>query len=429
VSKATAPAELRGAAFRIARNAGSMLLGDAAGEVLNSYAMVLAALSLGPAGFGTLSEAQAFMDPFDSLAALGMANVAITVAAARGGCDGVLRGTVWRIRALAVLCTPLLAFAIALATGRSHLLPLLGVLALGMLAAPTTIVSSLPFFYEQRIHRRIVIPFLIGIVRVATAYLASIALNRPIGYQLSIMSAAFAGALLMRAWARRHYPDPLRFDRALALHLLHLGWPAAVLEFVVASYTRGSYFFLHSQGAHTLGEYAAAERLTRPASALAGAIFFSSLPTLAKLATAGEFRTMEAVYRRGVVRVLAGMSIIVTGAWFAGPRIIAAAAPDYSGAIVPFRILAIGSIFMFANQLSMTYMIALKRFRIVMSVAIVNLLVYVSLASALVPRYGARGAASATCSMEAFSMLVQLSVVWYLIRLEARRSKGERPAL
>jgi len=101
-----------------------MLVGDAAGEVLVGYAMVLAAISLGPSGFGVLCEGQAFMEPFDALAALGMASVAITVAAARGGCDGTLLGTVWGMRMVAAAVTPVLAVIAALATGRQHLIPL-----------------------------------------------------------------------------------------------------------------------------------------------------------------------------------------------------------------------------------------------------------------------------------------------------------------
>lgn len=424
----TAPPETRGAAFRIARNAGSMLLGDAAGEVLNSYAMVLAALSLGPSGFGTLSEAQAFIDPFESLSMLGMANVAMTVAAARGACDGPLRGTVWGIRMAAVLVTPLLVAGVALATGRSHLLPLLAVLAAGMLVSPTTLAASLPFFYEQRIHRRIVIPFLAGTVRLGTAFVASLWLNRPIGYQLSAFSAAVAWAVLARVWARRYYPDPPSFDRGLAIHLLRLGWPAAVLEFVVTCYARGSYFFLHGAGPRALGEYAAAERLTRPATALAGAIFFSSLPTLAKLAAMGQMAALRATFRRGALRAVAGMTLLVTAAWFAAPRLIGAVAPEYRGAIAPFRILALGSIFMFVNQMSTTYMMALGKFRLVMGVAIVNLVVYVSLATVWVPRYGSRGAASATCSMEVVSMVIGLTIMWFLLRRRETRSGLDRAA-
>jgi len=178
-----------------------------------------------------------------------------------------------------------------------------------------------------------------------------------------------------------------------------------------------------------LGEYAAAERLTRPATALAGAIFFSSLPTLARMAAAGETSALRSTYRRGALRVLVGMSLLVAAAWLAGPRLIAAVAPEYGGAIAPFRILAMSSIFMFLNQLSTTYLMALGKFRVVMGVAIVNLVVYVSVATALVPRLGARGAALGTCSMEVLSMAIQLSIMWFLFRTsEARaRSGGASP--
>src|SRR5258708_16483747 len=69
-----------------------MLASDAGGEILTSYAIALAALSLGPAGFGILSASQAFMDPFESLAGFGLSSIAVTVAARRGGGDRALRG-------------------------------------------------------------------------------------------------------------------------------------------------------------------------------------------------------------------------------------------------------------------------------------------------------------------------------------------------
>jgi len=309
---------------------------------------------------------------------------------------------------------------LAAVSGRRHLLPLLAVLAVGMLAAPTTLAHNLPFYYEQRVHRRIAIPVLVGAVRLAAAYLASRVFNRPMGYQLAVLAGVVAGAVLIREWARRHYPEPLRFDRGLARHLLHLGWPAAVLEFLVTCYARGGYFFLHGREAHVLGEYAAADRLTRPAWALANAIFFSSLPTLARLATQSSFRVLQSVYRRSLARVVGGMSAVVVAAWFAGPWLIATFAPEYRGAIGPFRILAVGTIFNFINQLSTTYMLALGRFRIIMAVAMTNLVVYVLLASTLIPRLGASGAAWATAGMEAFALVVELTLVWSLLGRETK---------
>src|SRR5512138_2211630 len=82
---------------RILRNAASLLFSGAAGEVLTTYAVGLAAITLGPAGFGRLAEAQAFVDPFDALAGFGLIQVSITLAASRG-CDSTLRSTVLVLR-------------------------------------------------------------------------------------------------------------------------------------------------------------------------------------------------------------------------------------------------------------------------------------------------------------------------------------------
>ena len=83
---------------RIARNAASVLLGSAAGEILTGYALVLAAVTLGPGGFGELNSAQALMEPFLQLAGFGLSQVVVAEAALRGGSDGTLRGTTLGIR-------------------------------------------------------------------------------------------------------------------------------------------------------------------------------------------------------------------------------------------------------------------------------------------------------------------------------------------
>lgn len=424
--KAGVPAEadaqpVRRASFKIARNAASIFLGDAAGEVLVGYALILAAVSLGPAGFGTLSEAQAFMEPFDALAALGLVSVSITVAARRGGVDGELRGTVFGIRFASAAVAIVLGLLVAVLTGRGHLWPLLLTFGVGMLFTPFTLASLLPFQYDQAIHKRIAVPFFVGVVRLSTSYLAFWFLNRPIGYQLAVLAASVAGAGMNWWWARRHFPGSLRFDGALARQLLAIGWPAAVLEFVVSLYMRASYFLLHKSGPAVQGEYAAADRLTRPLLALGGAVFVSSLPTIAQLATQKHFERLAVVYRRSVLRITLGLIPIAAVAWALSSWILVKFAPEYAGAIWPFRILTLGTFFMFLNQLSTTFIVALGKFRVIMTVAIVNLLVYLVLAPQLIPIYGAAGAATATTVMEGINTAMQLGVVFYLLK-DAQRA-------
>ena len=410
------PKPVRSAAFRIARNAASLLLGNAAGELLASYALVLTAVSLGPAGFGTLSEAQAFMEPFESLAALGLGSVAVTVAARRSGCDGELRGTVWGIRCVSAVIGALLGLGVAFATGRGHLWPLLLTFSAGMLFTPISQVSNLPYQYNQTVHKRIAVPFLVSALKLAATYAALSLLNAPLGYQLAALVATISAALLQRAWARRDYPDALRFDAELARHLLRLGWPAAALEFIVSCYSRASYFLLHRSGPTIQGEFAAADRLTRPVLALGAALFVSSLPTIAQLAARREFAQLMAAYKQTILRVTLGLCPILAGAWYLAAWLLGKFAPAYAASIWPFRILMLGTFFMFMNQLSSAFIMALGQFRVIMGVALINLVVYLSLAPWLIEQHGASGAALATTVMEGVNTLMQLVVVYVLLR-------------
>jgi len=401
---------------RILRNATSILLGDAAGEVFAGYAILLAATSLGPAGFGRMAEAQAFMDPFDALAGLGLGNVAITVAAQRGSCDGRLRGTVWGIRTTSALISGLIGLGAAFATGRGDLWMLLTLIAIGMLLTPISMVSLLPFQFNQTIHRRIALPALVGALRLGTAYAALLVLNQPVGYQTSALIAACGAALLNAWWARKIYPEPLHFDGKLALSLLRLGWPAAALEFIVAVYSRASYFLLHDAGPIVQGEYAAADRLMKPLMAVAGAVFMSSLPTVAAMAARQDFARLRQTYARSVFRVSVGCALLCAVAWVLTAWVLQRFAPQYRQAIWPFRILSVGTLFMFLNMLSTTYIVSLGRFRTIMNVAACNLVVYLVLAKVLIPRYGAVGAALSTSLMEAVNTIIQLWIVSLLLK-------------
>ena len=400
---------------RIVRNAASLVLGDAAGDVFAGYAIILAATSLGPAGFGRLSEAQAFVEPIEALAALGLGNVALTTAARRGACDGALRGTVLGIRMMSAVCAIAIGLGLTLALGRGHLLPLLGVCAAAMVVTPASVVSLLPFQFHQTIHRRIAVPAVIGMVSLASAYAAFWLYRQPLGFQLATLVSALVAAGLNFRWAQRIYPGRLYFDRALAWDLLRLGWPAAVLEFVVTLYMRASYFFLHDAGAAVQGQYAAADRLLRPVMGIAGAVVVSALPAVALLAAQGKHAALQASYRTSVARVAVGFLPIAVGAWLLAGPLLHRFVPEYSDAIWPFRILVVGAFFMFLNMLSTTYIVALGQFRTIMIVAICDLFIYFLLALYLIPRYGAIGAAVATATMEAVNTLMQLAVVYRLL--------------
>jgi len=420
------PKAATGSGRRIARNAASIILGDAGGEIFGGYAVILAATSLGPASFGRLSEGQAFMEPFEALATLGLGSVAITMAARRGDCDGALRGTVWGIRTISAIVAAIIGLCMAVITGRESLMPLLIVYALTMSTGPVSMASVLPFQFHQTVHRRIAVPAVIGLARLLGACAMVWLWRSPLGFQVAALFAGLAAAGINFWWARRVYPARLYFDRTLALAMLRLGWPAAVLEFVVALYTRASYFFLHGAGASVQGQYAAADRLLKPVMAVAGAVFLSSLPTVAMLVTERKHALLQTSYRRSLLQVSLGFLPIAGLAWVLASWLLQRFAPEYSSAIWPFRVLVVGAFFMFLNMLSSTYIVALGQFRTIMFVAGCNLIVYLMLALYLIPRYGALGAAVATSTMEAVNTLIQLTIVHRLLKL-AVASSSEAP--
>lgn len=417
-SPLAAPKET-GVAYRILKNAISILAGNAGGEVLTTYAIALAAVSLGPTGFGELSEAQAFMDPFDVAATFGLGQVAITVAARRGQCDGALRGTIGALRLGFGVAAFVIGTLAAAVTGRSSLLPIIAVIGVGMLFVPLWASSALPFQFEQTMHLVLLLPFLTSVVRFAGAYAAHYGYNTPVGYQLSATIAALASTILWMILARRHYPVRLQVDWSLAKELLHLSWPAAALEIVVTLYSRGSYFLLHRAGPHVQGEYAAADKLIRPVFGIAGALFASALPTVAAIAVERDFHRILRMYATSIRRLVLSVVPVLGCTYVVTPWLLRRFVPDYAGAVGPFRWLSFGAVFMLLNQLSTMFIMALGRFQLILNVALFNFAVYFALAVYLIPRWQATGAAIATTVMEGVNTIIQLVLVFALLRKSA----------
>lgn len=406
---------------RITRNAGSLLISSATGEVLNTYAIALSALALGPSGFGRLSAAQAFMDPFETLAGFGLVQVSIALGGARGSCDATMRKTVLTLR-LAFACLAIAAaFSFAYALGRTEISPLLALLAISSLTSPFTNAATLPFQCDQAMHRLIGVPFLVSLVRFATSYLAYWYICSPFGFQCSATLATMFGALATILFARHYYRGESSFDIALARQLFRSAWPIAVMEVVVMVYCRASYMLLYDAGPAVQGEFAAADRLVKPILTLAGAIIVSSLPTIAAMAGKRQYLEMLASYKRSCLRISLVLTPLTIVVWVLMPLLLRRFVPDYAEASTSFRILAVGAIFMFLNQLSSAFIISLGQFRLIMAISLANLGVYFTSASYLIPRYAAPGAAIATGVTEAINSLMQSAAVAVLLHRAIKR--------
>ncbi len=410
--------------FRIVRNTSSILINGAAGEIFNSYSVALAALTLGTIGFGTLSTAQAFMEPFSTLTMFGLGVVSITFAARRKGCDGELLGTLAALHGTLAVLSIALSVVLAFAWDRVAFFPIMAFVSISILQIAVTSPSNVPVQFTQSMHKFLMVPIVAGATRVGLVHLVVHFHNTPAAHQGAAAIAGLVGTALTFRISRRAFPMQWSVNWQLAKSILRIAWPAAVLECIVIVYTRASYFFLQGAGADIQGQYAAADRLSRPVLTLASALVASSLPSVSTLAATGDTKALWHSYRNALTRSASVLIPLAIAAGVFAPWLLKHLVPAYADSGRPFQILMVGTMFMFLNQISSMFIIGIGRFRLIMGVAAVNLAVYCVLASAWVPRYKAVGAALSTTMMEGINCIMQIIVLAWLLKTQSESRKG-----
>lgn len=404
-------------AARILRSVISILVGDAAAEAVNTVVVSRQALVLGPANFGALSAAQAFVDPFRAVAAFGLTLVAVTIAARRKGPDGALVRTLFALYAALSLVASTVAVASSYVAGRGGPTALVASAAVSVFPVVALGAARLPAQYEQALHRLIALPLVIAIVRLGLVELAIRTNNTALAHQWALNGAALFGLVATWLVIKRLYPlgdgGP---SREVAKDLLRLAWPIAVLDVTVTIYLKAAYILLEPYGPAAQGAYAAAERLAQPITGISAAIVASALPTVTRAAQSGDASELSRVYRQSILRAALVLVPALSIAAAVAPWVITRWAPQYTPATRPFQVLLVGGLFMFLNQLSSMFIVGIGRVTALMVIAFANLAVYLALAIKLVPIYGATGSAIATAVMEAINCAMQLALVRSLVR-------------
>jgi O-antigen/teichoic acid export membrane protein len=403
-------------AARIVRSVLGILIGDAAAEAVNTVVLGRQALTLGPAGFGALSAAQAFVDPFRAVAAFGLTLVAVTVASRRSGPDGSLVRTLFSLYAALSVAASVVAVTVSSIAGRGGPTVLVASAAAAVFPVVALGAARLPAQYEQALHRLIALPLLIALVRLGLVELAIRTHNTALAHQWALNGAALFGLIATWLVVKRLYPMDGAASRAIAKDLLRLAWPIAVLDVTVTIYLKAAYILLEPYGQAAQGAYAAAERLAQPITGISAAIVASALPTVTRAAQSGDASELSRVYRQSILRATVVLVPALSVAAAVAPAVFARFAPQYIPATRPFQVLLIGGLFMFLNQLSSMFIVGIGRVTALMMIAFANLAVYLALAIRLVPIYGATGSAIATAVMEGINCAMQLVLVRSLIR-------------
>jgi len=218
---------------------------------------------------------------------------------------------------------------------------------------------------------------------------------------------AFAGVRLLDTAGLAAYmharvlPLRLAFDRRVWLDLFRRGLPFAYAGLMITLFFQVDAVMLEAmRGAREVGWYRAPVLVLEGLTLVPRVLSYALIPTMAALhATNAE--TVTALYRRGCkYLLLAGLPVAAFGALASGPFIAFLFGPDYGPSVAASRILLPAAAFMFLSNFGETTLACVNRWRTIVVVSTVCLVMNVALNLAWIPAYGYEGAAWATLATE-----------------------------
>jgi O-antigen/teichoic acid export membrane protein len=398
------------------------LIGRVVNIGLGVAAVALLARSLGPDGFGAWSTALAFVGIFGFLADLGLSRVAIQRMSAEPEREaqwlGALTGTVAVASVISVVVT---LAAIPLLSNESDVRLITAILALTLLpAAPGALLTV----FDSRVRAEI----RIGVMTLnSIAWLAAIVVLDLEGVDIVAFAVAFVILAFVMAgvhWGvtRRFARIALREGRRLWRPLLRVALPLGIAGVLVTIYYRvDSVLIFNIKGPEEAGVYGAAYRFLDPLHFLPTSVMAAAFPVMSAFHGRDTARVRRLIQRGIDYMVIAALAALGLAIALADPIVDTLLGPGYERTAGLLPILMLAFVFISLGYLS-GYLAPIVGMQWRLAVfAAIGVVVNIGLNLALIPPYGAFGAAWATVATEA--------AVNFLALLVAFRALDFRPAL
>jgi len=390
---------------------------------LRTVGVLIAAAYLGTEGWGLLGFLSSSLEVFRVLASAGMDTASIRFVSLARDEAGRIVGRLFALKAVTSLTAYLALVAVAYTIpAYRERAPLLLLLGLGLF--PQTLGTTLQARFQAEHAMARLIP--VQVVQGAL-YVVGVMLLRHQGagvwgfivLTVALDAAQFLATLFV---ARRSWPDALAvrairyvpsFARAILVPSISLG----LLELIVMLYSRLNVYFLERTGGlAAVGQYYAALRVSEPLLMVAGALAMSSYPVLSKLVQEKDYAEIGDMFRKYSLRAAGITMLVATATSVLSRPILTFVKPEFAGGAGALSALAFATAFMFQNQLSSIVLHSFGKFHYVTACALVNLCVFLTSASLLVPRFGPTGAGVTTLITEGINTIVQLGLVVLVLR-------------
>jgi O-antigen/teichoic acid export membrane protein len=390
-------------------NSVAQLIGVVCARVSRAAGILLAARALGPDAFGRVATALAGYEMLRVIGEAGLDTRLIRHAAQNPfAAVAAARHTIWlKIRLYAIVTV--LAIGVAAATSGPTGATLLGALALGTFGV--AIVGSSQAIATARLDARGLIAYqaVAGVMFFVLVTSTALVIGTPVGTALAIGLGDLAAGAVMLAYARipiRGWRSPVPV--AADWSALKESWPIAAIGIVGTTYTRlGVAGLAILWGSAAVAQYGVSYRLVEvfllASSAVAGSAYAVSSRVDAEEGPQATRLLLDAVLKRVAPPVLVITAAVVVGA----PLLPVLFGASYLPAVATTRVLAWALPAMFVNGLLTAHLYGQGRFRTVLNIALVNLVVNVVTLAVLLPSSGPPAAALAVVCTECGNTFLQ----------------------
>lgn len=238
------------------------------------------------------------------------------------------------------------------------------------------------------------------------------------GQVLAAAIAMLVGVYLLR----RTLPEEIRHAERIDETRLWLvgAFPILIASGIQAvSVQAGTILTGSIAGPEEAGIYAVAVRIAVLLPFLLLAAMPSLMPTIAELHERGESDALQRLLTRAARLVFIGSLPIAIGAiLFAGP-LLALFGADFEGGVSVLRILCLGQVVALATGLAGTTLIMIGEAGLVTWAVAAGTAVNLALSGALIPGFGAEGAAVGTAVSVAFTNVLMVYLLWRRKRIDS----------
>ena len=391
------------------KNAGYLIVGKVVQMLFGLIVGLLTARYLGPSNYGLINYANAYIGFFAALCTLGINNVLVKEFVDHPGEEGKVIGTTLGLRAVSsILCSvAIIAISSILDAGEPTTILIVALSSVGMVFH---IVETFNYWFQSRLESEVTaISTLIAYLVSAAYKIYLLATGKPVTYFAVTASLDYLclGVLLYSQY-RKHKGSKLCFSWQYGKQLFTKSRHFILSGIMISIYGQTDKLMLKQMISEAeIGYYATAVSLCGMWCFILSAIIDSVYPSIMEADKAGD----EQLFKKRNIQLYAIVFYMSTAVSLgftvlAKPIIYIMYGIDYLPAVNPLRIITWYTAFSYLGVARNAWVVAKERQKHLFKIYAASALVNVILNCALIPVWGASGAALASLAAQVFTTMV-----------------------